>query len=139
MVDGRSFSQEKDVILWMIFRQGIGYIPLKPGRTMLVIWLYLSNSVCSKILIYYYKTMEKIILGVAEKRLKDNMVIGHSQHRFVKRRFCLMKLISFYDKVILIITSTCKRSQQNYSLYSKCCIEFSFSMIIYRHSNSSVH
>ena len=42
--------------------------------------------------------MEKIILGVIEKHLKDNAVIGHSQHRFMRGKSCLTSLISFYDK-----------------------------------------
>lgn len=42
--------------------------------------------------------MEKIILGVNEKDLKDNVVIGHSQHGLTRRKSCLMNLI-FYDKV----------------------------------------
>ncbi|GAB0188372.1 mitochondrial enolase superfamily member 1 [Grus japonensis] len=45
------------------------------------------------------KIMEKIMLGVIEKHLKDNAVIGHSQHGFVRGRACLTNLVSFYDKV----------------------------------------
>ncbi|NXL24651.1 RTXE polymerase, partial [Setophaga kirtlandii] len=45
------------------------------------------------------KIMEKIILGGIEKHLKDNPVIGHSQHGFLRGKFCLSNLISFYDKV----------------------------------------
>ncbi|KAJ7411111.1 RNA-directed DNA polymerase from mobile element jockey-like protein [Willisornis vidua] len=43
--------------------------------------------------------MEKIILGSIEKHLKDNTVIAHSQHRFMRGKSCLSNLISFYDKV----------------------------------------
>ena len=45
------------------------------------------------------KIMEKIILGVIEKHLKDNAVIGQSQQGFMKGKSCLTNLISFYDKV----------------------------------------
>ena len=43
--------------------------------------------------------MEKIILGVIEKYLKDNSVIGPSQHGFMRGKSCLTNLIPFYDKV----------------------------------------
>ncbi|KAJ7415951.1 hypothetical protein WISP_75089 [Willisornis vidua] len=43
--------------------------------------------------------MEKIILGCAEKHLKNNAVIGHSQHDFMRGKFCLPNLIFFYGKV----------------------------------------
>lgn len=33
------------------------------------------------------------------KHLKDNVVIGHSQHRFTREKSYLMNLISFYGKV----------------------------------------
>ncbi|GAB0190793.1 mitochondrial enolase superfamily member 1 [Grus japonensis] len=49
------------------------------------------------------KIMEKIMLGVIEKHLKDNAVIGHSQHGFVRGRACLTNLISFYDKVTHLV------------------------------------
>ncbi|KAJ7406520.1 glypican-6-like protein [Pitangus sulphuratus] len=44
------------------------------------------------------KVMEKIILGRIEKRLKDNTLIGHSQHGFMRGKSYLSNLISFYDK-----------------------------------------
>ncbi|GAB0206625.1 mitochondrial enolase superfamily member 1 [Grus japonensis] len=49
------------------------------------------------------KIMEKIMLGVIEKHLKDNAVIGHSQHGFVRGRACLTNLVSFYDKVAHLV------------------------------------
>ncbi|GAB0185459.1 mitochondrial enolase superfamily member 1 [Grus japonensis] len=49
------------------------------------------------------KIMEKIMLGVTEKHLKDNAVIGHSQHGFVRGRACLTNLVSFYDKVTHLV------------------------------------
>ncbi|GAB0207904.1 mitochondrial enolase superfamily member 1 [Grus japonensis] len=49
------------------------------------------------------KIMEKIMLGVIEKHLKDSAVIGHSQHRFVRGRACLTNLVSFYDKVTHLV------------------------------------
>ena len=39
------------------------------------------------------------MLGVIEKHLKDNAVIGPSQHGFTRGKSCLTNLISFYDKV----------------------------------------
>ncbi|PKU28791.1 rna-directed dna polymerase from mobile element jockey- hypothetical protein [Limosa lapponica baueri] len=45
------------------------------------------------------KIMEKVILGVPEKQLRDNAVIGHSQHGFTMGKSCLINLTSFYDKV----------------------------------------
>ncbi|GAB0178388.1 mitochondrial enolase superfamily member 1 [Grus japonensis] len=45
------------------------------------------------------KITEKLILGVIEKHLRDNAVIGHSQHKFMRGKSCLTTLISFYDKV----------------------------------------
>ncbi|KAJ7412351.1 RNA-directed DNA polymerase from mobile element jockey-like protein [Pitangus sulphuratus] len=45
------------------------------------------------------KVMDKIILGGIEKHLKDNAVIGYSQHGFMRGKSCLSNLISFYDKV----------------------------------------
>ncbi|KAK4816551.1 hypothetical protein QYF61_017752 [Mycteria americana] len=46
------------------------------------------------------KIMEQVILGVTEKHLRDNAVIGHSQHRFTRGKSCL---ISFYDKVTHLV------------------------------------
>ena len=51
--------------------------------------------------------MEKIITGVIEKQLKDNVVIDYSQHRFTRGRFFL---ISFYDKVTFASVFTVKSS-----------------------------
>lgn len=48
------------------------------------------------------KIMEKIILGVTEKHLKDNAVIGQIQHSFSSRRSCLTSLISFYKITQLV-------------------------------------
>ncbi|KAK4816018.1 hypothetical protein QYF61_011008 [Mycteria americana] len=47
--------------------------------------------------------MEKVILGVIERHLRDNTVICHSQHRFTRGKSCLTNLISFYDKVTHLI------------------------------------
>ncbi|GAB0181631.1 mitochondrial enolase superfamily member 1 [Grus japonensis] len=49
------------------------------------------------------KIMEKIMLGVIEKHVEDNAVIGHSQHGFVRGRACLTNLVSFYDKVTHLV------------------------------------
>eukprot|EP00075_Anas_platyrhynchos_P003977 XP_012948559.2 uncharacterized protein LOC106014904 [Anas platyrhynchos] len=48
------------------------------------------------------KIMEEIILGVTEKHLKDNTVIGQSQHGFTRGRLCLTNLISFYKITQLV-------------------------------------
>jgi len=45
------------------------------------------------------KTMEKIVLGVTEKCLKDNAVTGHKQNGFMRGKSYLTNLNSFYDKV----------------------------------------
>ncbi|GAB0187060.1 mitochondrial enolase superfamily member 1 [Grus japonensis] len=49
------------------------------------------------------KIMEKIMLGVIEKHLKDNAVIGHGQHGFMRGRACLTNLVSFYNKVTHLV------------------------------------
>lgn len=43
--------------------------------------------------------MMMIILGTIEKHLKDNTIIGHSQHSFMRGKLCLSKLISFHAEV----------------------------------------
>ncbi|KAJ7401309.1 RNA-directed DNA polymerase from mobile element jockey-like protein [Pitangus sulphuratus] len=47
--------------------------------------------------------MEKIILGIVEKHMKDNTVIGHSQHSFMRVKSCSSNLISFYDKITHLV------------------------------------
>ncbi|XP_052628596.1 uncharacterized protein LOC128134646 [Harpia harpyja] len=47
--------------------------------------------------------MEKVILRVTEKHLRDNTVIGHSQHGFMRGKPCLTNLISIYDKVTHLV------------------------------------
>ncbi|KAJ7424446.1 rna-directed dna polymerase from mobile element jockey-like [Pitangus sulphuratus] len=42
--------------------------------------------------------MNKITLGVVEKHLKADAVIGHSQYVFMRGESCLSNLVSFYDK-----------------------------------------
>ncbi|GAB0204308.1 mitochondrial enolase superfamily member 1 [Grus japonensis] len=49
------------------------------------------------------KIMEKIMLEVTEKHLKDNTVNSNSQHRFVTGRACLTNLVSFYDKITHLV------------------------------------
>ncbi|KAJ7427520.1 hypothetical protein WISP_06063 [Willisornis vidua] len=44
------------------------------------------------------KVIEKIILGIIEKHLKDKEVIGHSQPSCMKGKSYLSNLIFFYDK-----------------------------------------
>ncbi|KAJ7408787.1 hypothetical protein BTVI_58546 [Pitangus sulphuratus] len=45
----------------------------------------------------------EIILGGIGKHLKDNSVIGHSQHGFMRGKSCLSNLTSFYDEVTHLI------------------------------------
>jgi len=47
--------------------------------------------------------MNKFTLGAIEKHLKDNTVIGHSEHGFTRVKSCLMSLISFYDKATYLL------------------------------------
>ncbi|GAB0181743.1 mitochondrial enolase superfamily member 1 [Grus japonensis] len=49
------------------------------------------------------KGMEQIILSVIMWHIQDNQVIRLSQHGFMKGRFCLTNLISFYDKVTHLV------------------------------------
>lgn len=49
------------------------------------------------------KIVEKVILGVLEKHLRDNAVFGCSQHRFMRRKYWSTNLISLYDKVIHLV------------------------------------
>jgi len=48
------------------------------------------------------KIMLNIKLGTAERHLKKNTVIRHSQHGFNKGESCLTKMISLCDKVICL-------------------------------------
>ncbi|PKU43370.1 rna-directed dna polymerase from mobile element jockey-like [Limosa lapponica baueri] len=49
------------------------------------------------------KVMEKVILGVIENHLRDNAVVGHSQHGFTRGKSFLTSLIAFYDKVAHLV------------------------------------
>lgn len=51
------------------------------------------------------KIIEKFILEVTEKCLRDSAVIGHNQHRFTRERCYLAILISFptWDKVTHLV------------------------------------
>ncbi|KAJ7420328.1 RNA-directed DNA polymerase from mobile element jockey-like protein [Pitangus sulphuratus] len=49
------------------------------------------------------KVMEKIILGSIGKHLKDNTVIGHSQHGYMRGKSCLSNPISFDDKITHLV------------------------------------
>ncbi|KAK4813080.1 hypothetical protein QYF61_007582 [Mycteria americana] len=49
------------------------------------------------------KVMEQNILSAITWHVQDNQVIRASQHGFRKGRFCLTNLISFYDKVTLLV------------------------------------
>jgi len=45
------------------------------------------------------KIMENATLGAAERHLKKNAFIRHSQDGLSKEESCLTKMISFYDQV----------------------------------------
>lgn len=45
------------------------------------------------------KIVEKVVLGVLEKQLRDNSFFGHSQHGFVREKSWPTNLISLNDKV----------------------------------------
>ncbi|GAB0209146.1 mitochondrial enolase superfamily member 1 [Grus japonensis] len=49
------------------------------------------------------KVMEQIISSAITRHVQDNQVIRPSQHGFMKGRSCLTNLISFYDKVTLLV------------------------------------
>ncbi|GAB0177925.1 hypothetical protein GRJ2_000257800 [Grus japonensis] len=49
------------------------------------------------------KVMEQIILSAIMWHVQDNQVIRPRQHGFMKGRFCLTNLISFYDKVTYLV------------------------------------
>lgn len=47
--------------------------------------------------------LEKVMLEVNEKFLKNNIIIGHSQLWFMRGGSCFIKLVSFYDGVIHLV------------------------------------
>jgi len=47
--------------------------------------------------------MEKIILGVIDSHLKENVYTGQSQHGFMMGKSRFTKLISFYDKATCLM------------------------------------
>lgn len=49
------------------------------------------------------KIMEKIVLGVTEKHLKDNLVAVQNHHKFMRERSCLTNTISFYETVTHLV------------------------------------
>lgn len=40
------------------------------------------------------ETMEKVILGVVEKHLEDDLVTGHNKHGFMRGKSCFLNLVS---------------------------------------------
>ncbi|KAK4825724.1 hypothetical protein QYF61_002163 [Mycteria americana] len=49
------------------------------------------------------KVMEQIILSAITRHVQDNQAVRPSQHGFMKGRSCLTNLISFYDKMTLLV------------------------------------
>ncbi|KAF1669612.1 hypothetical protein FQV07_0001445, partial [Pygoscelis papua] len=49
------------------------------------------------------KIMERFILRALTRHVRDNQGIRPSQHGFMKGRFCLTNLISFYDQVTRLV------------------------------------
>lgn len=49
------------------------------------------------------KIMEKIMLGVIEKHLKDSVVIGHRQHGLMRGGSYLTNLIFFYERITHLV------------------------------------
>ena len=49
------------------------------------------------------KVMEQIILSSITWHMQDNQMIRPSHHGFMKGRFCLTNLISFYDKMTHLV------------------------------------
>jgi len=47
--------------------------------------------------------MERFVLSELSRHVKDNQGIRPSQHGFMKGRFCLINLISFYDQVTHLV------------------------------------
>ena len=45
----------------------------------------------------------KNILAVIQKLMSDNAVLAYNEHRFIRGKFCLMSLISFYDEVVHLV------------------------------------
>ncbi|PKU40297.1 rna-directed dna polymerase from mobile element jockey-like [Limosa lapponica baueri] len=45
------------------------------------------------------KVMERLVLDVISKHLKEQEVIGSGQHRFTKGKSCLTNLVAFYDVI----------------------------------------
>ncbi|GAB0179441.1 mitochondrial enolase superfamily member 1 [Grus japonensis] len=61
------------------------------------------------------KFMEQIILSTITWDVLDNQVIRPSQHGFMKGKFCLTNLISFYDKVTCLVDETMDVVYLNFS------------------------
>jgi len=49
------------------------------------------------------KIMERFVLSALTRHVQDHQGIRPRQHGFVKGRFCLTSLISFYDRVTRLV------------------------------------
>lgn len=57
----------------------------------------------AEVAIAYSPILERIVLGQIERHFKNKALIRHSQHEFIKGKTRLSNLISFYDKVTLLV------------------------------------
>ena len=63
----------------------------------------LGNNRPVSLILVSGKVMEQIILSEIMRCLRGNQGIRPSQHEFMKGRFCLIKLISFYDQLTHLV------------------------------------
>ena len=63
----------------------------------------LGNNRPVSLILVSGKVMEQIILSEIMRCLRGNQGIRPSQHEFMKGRFCLIKLISFYDRLTCLV------------------------------------